>query len=166
MLSQEAALAELDERLDGLMEVVRLSYLIKREGGWGAVCEWGETLSLGLSSILGTRNVSLIAPQQAIMPDDEEHPDCSAVALMTGKSHHTNACKATLGRLFSASTGMRGRVSAMAAHPDCMFHRQVNSSGWAWRDCFSSGPLLARSTSAPMRPAQMWRRRSMRTRAS
>ena len=44
---QEAALAELDDRLDGLMEVVRLSYLIKREGGWGAVCEWGETLSLG-----------------------------------------------------------------------------------------------------------------------
>ena len=47
MVSQEAALAELDERLDGLMEVVRLSYLIKREGGWGAACEWGETLSLG-----------------------------------------------------------------------------------------------------------------------
>jgi hypothetical protein len=44
---QEAALAELDVRLDGLMEVVRLSYLIKREGGWGAVTEWGETLSLG-----------------------------------------------------------------------------------------------------------------------
>ena len=40
-------MAELDERLDGLMEVVRLSYLIKREGGWGASCEWGETLSLG-----------------------------------------------------------------------------------------------------------------------
>jgi len=46
-VSQEAALIGLDERLDGLMEVVRLSYLIKREGGWGAVCEWGETLSLG-----------------------------------------------------------------------------------------------------------------------
>ena len=46
-LLQEAALAALEERLDGLMEVVRLSYLIKREGGWGAVCEWGETLSLG-----------------------------------------------------------------------------------------------------------------------
>ena len=44
---QEAALAALDERLDGLMEVVRLSYLIKREGGWGAVTDWGERLSLG-----------------------------------------------------------------------------------------------------------------------
>ena len=53
---QEAALAELDARLDGLMDVVRLSYLIKREGGWGAVTEWGETLSLGptLRGILST----------------------------------------------------------------------------------------------------------------
>lgn len=34
------------------MEVVRLSYLITREGGWGAVCEWGETLSLGLASAM------------------------------------------------------------------------------------------------------------------
>lgn len=44
---QGDALARLDARLDDLMVVVRLSYLISREGGWGAVTEWGETLSLG-----------------------------------------------------------------------------------------------------------------------
>ena len=37
----------LDSRLDGLMLVVRLQYLVAREGGWGAQAEWGETLSLG-----------------------------------------------------------------------------------------------------------------------
>ena len=37
----------LDSRLDGLMAVVRLQYLVSREGGWGAQAEWGETLSLG-----------------------------------------------------------------------------------------------------------------------
>lgn len=37
----------MDERLDDLMKVVRLQYLVDREGGWGAVTEWGETLSLG-----------------------------------------------------------------------------------------------------------------------
>jgi len=37
----------LDERLDGLMEVVKLTGLISREGGWGAVASWGDTMSLG-----------------------------------------------------------------------------------------------------------------------
>ena len=37
----------LEHALDELMEAVRLSYLVTREGGWGAVTEWGETLSLG-----------------------------------------------------------------------------------------------------------------------
>ena len=40
-------LAALDARLDALAAVVRLGYLIAREGGWGAVAEWGESLSLG-----------------------------------------------------------------------------------------------------------------------
>ena len=29
------------------MQVVRLQYLVAREGGWAAQAEWGETLSLG-----------------------------------------------------------------------------------------------------------------------
>lgn len=37
----------LEQRLDMLMEAVRLSYLVKREGGWNSMTEWGETLSLG-----------------------------------------------------------------------------------------------------------------------
>lgn len=39
--------AALDRRLDGLMEAVRLAYLVKREGGWSAQASWGDTLSLG-----------------------------------------------------------------------------------------------------------------------
>ena len=42
-----ARMQALDSRLDGLMAVVRLQYLVSREGGWGAQAEWGETLSLG-----------------------------------------------------------------------------------------------------------------------
>ena len=38
---------QLEGRLDDLMRVVRLSYLVKREGGWHSVADWGETLSLG-----------------------------------------------------------------------------------------------------------------------
>lgn len=43
----QPSLKALESRLDGLMEAVRLSYLVTREGGWDATTEWGETLSLG-----------------------------------------------------------------------------------------------------------------------
>ena len=43
----EASRSALERRLDKLMEAVRLSYLVTREGGWDAQTEWGETLSLG-----------------------------------------------------------------------------------------------------------------------
>ena len=49
-----ARLQALDARLDGLMAVVRLQYLVAREGGWGAQAEWGETLSLGAPLIQDT----------------------------------------------------------------------------------------------------------------
>ena len=35
------------------MEVVRLRYLLEREGGLGAAAEWGEVLSLGEQQRLG-----------------------------------------------------------------------------------------------------------------
>ena len=37
----------LEARLEGIMATVRLSYLVKREGGWDATASWGDTLSLG-----------------------------------------------------------------------------------------------------------------------
>ena len=43
----DASRKALEQRLDELMEAVRLSYLVTREGGWDANTEWGETLSLG-----------------------------------------------------------------------------------------------------------------------
>lgn len=46
-LTDSQRLANLDAKLDALMKVVRLSYLVQREGGWGATTEWGEVLSLG-----------------------------------------------------------------------------------------------------------------------
>ena len=45
--TEDARLAALDERLDGLMGVVRLAYLVRREGGWEATAAWGDILSLG-----------------------------------------------------------------------------------------------------------------------
>lgn len=53
--------AALDARLDGLMRAVRLSYLVEREGGWGAATEWGEVLSLGARCLCCALQVAIPA---------------------------------------------------------------------------------------------------------
>ncbi len=45
--SKETRLHNLDSKLDQLMGVVRLRYLLQRQGGWNSVAEWGDVLSLG-----------------------------------------------------------------------------------------------------------------------
>ena len=45
--SKETRLHNLDGKLDQLMGVVRLRYLLQRQGGWDSVAEWGDVLSLG-----------------------------------------------------------------------------------------------------------------------
>ena len=47
--SKETRLHKLDAKLDQLMGVVRLRYLLQRQGGWDSVAEWGDVLSLGES---------------------------------------------------------------------------------------------------------------------
>ncbi len=49
----------LDDHLLSLMQTVRLEYLLDREGGWKAVSEWGETLSLGDFLETAPRNILL-----------------------------------------------------------------------------------------------------------
>lgn len=41
-------LQQLDEKLDQIMGIVRLRYLLQRQGGWDSIAEWGEVLSLGI----------------------------------------------------------------------------------------------------------------------
>jgi ABC-type uncharacterized transport system fused permease/ATPase subunit len=61
--------AALDAALDALMEVVRLSYLVEREGGWGAAGEWGETLSLGEQQRLGMARLFFHKPRFGILDE-------------------------------------------------------------------------------------------------
>ena len=49
--TEDERLAALDARLDGLMDAVKLRYLVAREGGWAVTHEWGDTLSLGASQV-------------------------------------------------------------------------------------------------------------------
>ncbi|CAL5222677.1 g5077 [Coccomyxa viridis] len=64
-----ARMQALDSRLDGLMLVVRLQYLVAREGGWGAQAEWGETLSLGEQQRMGMARLFFHNPKFGVLDE-------------------------------------------------------------------------------------------------
>ena len=61
--------AALDAALDNLMEIVRLQYLVEREGGWDSVQEWGETLSLGEQQRIGMARLFFHKPIFGILDE-------------------------------------------------------------------------------------------------
>lgn len=46
-------MAALDERLQAVLEDVKLAYLLEREGGWDVTANWEDMLSLGEQQRLG-----------------------------------------------------------------------------------------------------------------
>jgi ABC-type uncharacterized transport system fused permease/ATPase subunit len=60
---------ELDAELTELMGVVRLKYLIEREGGWDARKEWGEVLSLGEQQRLGMARLFFHRPRFGVLDE-------------------------------------------------------------------------------------------------
>ena len=62
-------LDELDAKIDALVRVVRLRYLIEREGGWDAEKKWGEVLSLGEQQRMGMARMFFHKPTFAILDD-------------------------------------------------------------------------------------------------
>ena len=67
--SEDDPRAALDAALDALMEVVRLQYLVEREGGWEATQEWGEVLSLGEQQRVGMARLFFHQPRFGILDE-------------------------------------------------------------------------------------------------
>ena len=65
----DCTLDVLDAKIDDLMTVVRLRYLIEREGGWDAEKSWGEVLSLGEQQRMGMARMFFHRPVFAILDD-------------------------------------------------------------------------------------------------
>lgn len=59
----------LDARLLELLDVVRLRYLLDREGGWDAVTEWEERLSLGEQQRIGMARLFFHKPTFGILDE-------------------------------------------------------------------------------------------------
>lgn len=100
--------AALDARLDGLAAVVRLGYLVAREGGWGAVAEWGESLSLGAlfgPALPPAPTACLSAPGLCVWsPLSQQHIACAQEPFMESLSYF--ACAVT-----PVQTGMFASVA-------------------------------------------------------
>ena len=56
-----------DAKLKELLAVTRVSYLLEREGGWNAVANWADVLSLGEQQRLGMARLFYHKPKFAIL---------------------------------------------------------------------------------------------------
>ena len=86
--------AALDAELDSLARVVRLSYLVEREGGWGAAtAEWGEVLSLGEQQRLGMARLFFHRPAFGVL---DECTNATSVDVEAGLYEHAASLGITL----------------------------------------------------------------------
>ncbi len=178
--------AALDARLDALAAVVRLGYLIEREGGWGAVAEWGESLSLGARRRRGAAWMGAARPEGSYLTagatgaQSFSGPHCWSLSLAAratakaasalhgfmmavrsgalGLLHQRGGGTATRASGAAGVTAMPRGVRCACIHSNPSLARaQASSSGWAWRASSSTARASACWTSAPTRPVWTWR---------
>jgi len=65
----KGGMSRLDEELSGLLAMVKLSYLVEREGGWQVTEKWEDRLSLGEQQRLGMARLFFHRPQFAVLDE-------------------------------------------------------------------------------------------------
>jgi len=58
-----------EAKLMALLELVRVPYLVEREGGWDAVAKWEDTLSLGEQQRIGMARMYFHRPAFAVLDE-------------------------------------------------------------------------------------------------
>jgi ABC-type uncharacterized transport system fused permease/ATPase subunit len=85
--------AALEAELDAIVGVVRLTYLVAREGGWSAIREWGEALSLGEQQRLGMARLFFHRPRFGVL---DEATNATSVDVEEALYAHAAALGCTL----------------------------------------------------------------------
>ena len=107
-----AALAALDAELDSLARGVRLSYLVEREGGWGAAtAEWGEVLSLGEQQRLGMARLFFHRPRFGVL---DECTNATSVDVEAGLYEHAASLGITLVTVTQRAALLRHHAAELA----------------------------------------------------
>ena len=110
--SEASALAALDAELDSLARVVRLSYLVEREGGWGAAtAEWGEVLSLGEQQRLGMARLFFHRPRFGVL---DECTNATSVDVEAGLYEHAASLGITLVTVTQRAALLRHHAAELA----------------------------------------------------
>jgi ABC-type uncharacterized transport system fused permease/ATPase subunit len=86
-------MAALDSALDAIARVVRLEYLVDREGGWSSIVEWGDVLSLGEQQRLGMARLFFHAPLFGVL---DEATNATSVDVETALYDHAASLGITL----------------------------------------------------------------------
>ncbi len=69
IIPPEKRTAEDEEKFMDLMKLVRVPYLVEREGGWDAKAKWEDTLSLGEQQRIGCARLFYHQPQFAVLDE-------------------------------------------------------------------------------------------------
>jgi len=86
-----------DESLMSLMNVVKLEYVVTREGGWDAVSDWTDTLSGGEKQRIAMARLFYHKPQFAILDE------CTSAVSIDVEGDMYNYCKRVGITLFTVS---------------------------------------------------------------
>mmetsp|Transcript_109 Transcript_109/g.318 ORF Transcript_109/g.318 Transcript_109/m.318 type:complete len:648 (+) Transcript_109:36-1979(+) len=86
-----------DADLMGLLEEVRLEYLVDREGGWESVQDWADVLSGGEKQRVAMARVFYHRPQFAILDE------CTSAVSVDVEGHMYNRCRELNITLFTVS---------------------------------------------------------------
>ncbi|XP_050342815.1 ATP-binding cassette sub-family D member 3 isoform X2 [Nymphalis io] len=86
-----------DDELRGFLDIVQLSYLVQREGGWDAVEDWMDVLSGGEKQRIAMARLFYHAPQFAILDE------CTSAVSVDVEGHMYQYCREMGISLFTVS---------------------------------------------------------------
>jgi len=114
-----------EDKLMKLLEMVRVPYLVEREGGWDAVAKWEDTMSLGEQQRIGMARMYYHSPKFAVLDECT-----SAVSIDVEKELY----RASFARGITSIT-LSQRLALQEFHPrELRMGDQQGENGWTLVD--------------------------------
>ena len=113
-----------EDKLLSLLQLVRVAYLVDREGGWDAKAKWEDTLSLGEQQRIGMARMYFHSPQYAILDECTSAVSIDVEKVLYGASFERGITSITISQ----------RLALQEFHSEELgFGDEHGEKGWASR---------------------------------
>lgn len=114
-----------EDKLMGLLKLVRVDYLVEREGGWDVTAKWEDTLSLGEQQRIGMARMYYHNPQYAILDECTSAVSIDVEKVLYGASFERGITSITISQ----------RLALQEFHTqELSFGDEQGEKGWGIRD--------------------------------